>query len=548
MVYGTGIWGTAPYGGVSIGIRTGSVFEFSNNELTGETWTIEKYWIDFTLSSSILTRTKQLEITISNPYNTREDRYFKYQRVRIKERATNLVVFFGRVEMIEPQSSLGGDQTLKITAYDYMTDLTARTLNSNYVAQTRSAIVADIITNYTYINNLTQDIESSGSSETVNRDYVSSSITGLKAIEELAIEDPWSDSSLGACWLWDNSGGAYVDNTAAASGAGVFVFLDDTADYRYYGLNNPHWGLDYILTVNGDYSGLLYEYYDNNGAWTTLHPSEVYRYDVNGEIKIVPPDDWSTFTITNGVPHAAAPPDAVSRFYLRVSASTITAQATIDTITVKRGFGYDYFVDENQVFTYRRRGSWPTGGAKNNGLTIKYLGTAGSQEVIMAGDYKFPEYPKEIVTRVTVIGEDALGVAVSGSATNTALETELNLYKEERIVISTVTSNADCALKADALLDLSSEVAKRGAVSFMGWPKFRAPIWYLVRAGDLVHIDCSLKSLTQDYIVLEIVYEEPSTYARLKLLGRNRGRTYLPFTLEFRLEDLTYRLTKLERI
>ncbi len=503
---------------------------------TGTAW-VRADVTEFRISDTIQNRVSAAEIYVLDPKNTEANYYSAYQQIKIEEGQTgdNNIIFYGRIDEIVPNFSSQYGQTVKLTCRDYLAELTERALNTNFAADTRSEQIKDVLSGYA-TTTFTQDIEASGSSGTVARDTRNSQTAPLALIEEFASEDPWTnttwDSATGAVWRWTPS--SWTDNTVEAdSSAGTpFAIFSSTASYRYFGRNNPFVGLEFDLQTLGNYGTITWQYWNKaTSAWTDLTLTQSYDFTADGSVQWNIPAEWGTRTITDGDPHAGAPPNATSRYWVRANVSAITTDATANSIVIIQGNGYDYYLDyttDPQTFKYFRRGSLPDYGPRTRGLTLEYAGTDGDQISSYAADYSFMQIPFEIITRVIARGVDSTGTNVSFSVTDTELETSLGLVKEHLEYLYGSVTEADCATRAKSILyNRNKAVIRRGEVSIPFYPKFTySGTTYIVRAGHLVRVKCSPQSIDEDMLVQEIVYHEPSCMAGLKLMSNAWGRGY----------------------
>lgn len=503
---------------------------------TGTAW-VRADVTEFRISDTIQNRVSAAEIYVLDPKNTEANYYSAYQQIKIEEGQTgdNNIIFFGRIDEIVPNFSSQYGQTIKLTCRDYLAELTERALNTNFAADTRSEQIKDIFSGYA-TTTFTQDIEASGSSGTVARDTRNSQTAPLALIEEFASEDPWTnttwDSAAGAVWRWTPS--SWTDNTVEAdSSAGTpFAIFSSTASYRYFGRNNPFVGLEFDLQTLGNYGTITWQYWNKAAsAWTDLTLTQSYDFTADGSVQWNIPAEWGTRTITNGDPHAGAPPNATSRYWVRANVSAITTDATANSIVIIQGNGYDYYLDyttDPQTFKYFRRGSLPDYGPRTRGLTLEYAGTDGDQISSYAADYSFMQIPFEIITRVIARGVDSTGTNVSYSVTDTELETSLGLVKEHLEYLYGSVTEADCETRAKSILyNRNKAIIRRGEVTIPFYPKYTySGTTYLVRAGHLVRVKCSPQSIDEDMLVQEVVYHEPSCMAGLKLMSNAWGRGY----------------------
>ena len=514
-----------------------SLFYYSNNAIS-ETWT-NKEFAAFKITDSIQSRVSCLEISIPDPVNVNASLFFKYQRVKIVEQQTgsSKVLFLGRVDEIVPVYDSDYGQIIKLTCRDYLAEFVERALDYNYTAALRSVHVNTITGTGAggYASTaFTRSITASGSSSTVARDTRNGQLTPLALIEEFAAEDPWTNSTwnspTGAVWRWEPS--SWTNNTVEAdsSGGTPFAMFSSAASYRYFGRNNPFGGLEFDLATNGSYGSIAWEYWNSvTSAWTALNVTLVYTFTADGIVLWDIPAEWNTRTITNGDPHSGAPPDGTSRYWVRAKTVSIVTDATINSIVIVQGNGYDYYIDWStspQTIYYYRRGSLPANGPRTNGLTIEYAGTESDTVRAMTANYSFYEIPRELITRVTARGVDSTGTNVTYTETNAALETEVGMVKEHLEYMYGSVTTADCQVRAQAILyNKGRSSIKRGAVSF-----FRAPYYvitgttYILRAGQLVRVKCSPRSLDEDFLCIEVVYAEPECVTSLNLLSNSWGR------------------------
>lgn len=144
-----------------------------------------------------------------------------------------------------------------------------------------------------------------------------------------------------ATWVWDNSAGAYINNTneARATAGTAFTIFDATADYLYLGSQSRFDLAAFFLSVAGSVTGLTYQYYDGTG-WITFIPgviadfmisgaSYVYDFTVDGAVPMDNLTNWTTLTFAAGTPHVAAPPDTLARYWVRISVTGITTSPTV---------------------------------------------------------------------------------------------------------------------------------------------------------------------------------------------------------------------------
>ncbi len=514
--------------------RMGSKLYYSNGG-TPETWTEEIKRIKLNIIDSIAGRSRLLEAHISNLKNLKEPIYTSYKRIKFIEQTTGLTIFLGRVELSEPYWDNTYGQMLKVVVRDYSQELFERKVSSDYsaTAHKRSELIAHLITDYT-TGPLSTNIEASGSSSTIGGitnpvgqkggNYTNCEKAIIQLIEELAQEDYWTDDTWTAGGKVYQYTGSYVDVTAEAdSSAGTpFNFIANASYYFYMGQNNPFLGAEFDLAVNGSYGAQTWQYSTGHDTWETLTISQVYAFTADGTIKWNLPTDWVASEI-----------NSVTKYWIRCSVASVTTIATVNHIHCERGCGYDYYVDDTTTFQYFRRGSKPSGGASSSGLTIALQKAETTSKRSMFHDYNLTEQPKEIVTRVTCYGNASTGEKISYPAINSTLETTYGIIKEKQdFVWGSEMSEAElltyCTNRAKALLGFQSGIVKRGTVKIKKYPYFGNSAT-LVRVGDMVRLTIPPKSIDEDYMVLEVKYEEPPGTTTLKVVSNIYGRGYSPF-------------------
>ncbi len=499
---------------------------------TPEQWKEERARIKISITDNITGRARILKAVISDPRNIKESLYTPYKRVKIVEYSTGLTIFLGRIEISEPKYDSQFGQILQITARDYSNELIERKVSSDYSsspgASKRSALIDQVIQDYRYgASSITTNIEESGSSDTLTRNYTRTGRFPLELIEELAKEDPWTDATWSANGkVYVYNGSTYTDETTDADddGAADVSLMNGATHYLYLGQNNPFIGATFDLSTNGNYGTVTWEYY-NGASWAALTTSENYDFTADGSEKWSLPPDWATVAV-----------NSTTKYWVRCSVASVTTQAIATTISCIRGFGYDYYVDDNQVFQYFRRGSKPSGGPTANGLTVALGEAPSTSKRAMLADYNFSDQPAELVTRVTVYGTDTDGTNVSCTETNSDLETELEVIKEKEEYVwgadmDNTTLTTYCTNRAKALLNYKgTDSLIRGTFKIVKYPYYgSAGSETLVRVGDLVHITCAPKSIDDDFLVLEVKYEEPNGISTIKVVSNIYGRSFSPF-------------------
>lgn len=485
-----------------------------------------------------------LEAIIANPANDRDAHYPSYRQIRIIEKHTLFPVYLGYVEYTEPFWHQAFGPCLKIRCKDNLQELGDRPLNTDYsgTPRKRSALIAQVVSDYASAGNVsTAGVETSNSAETITPDYTKYDKDCLSTIRDLGQEDPWTDETWGATWRWN--GASYDNNTTEANSSGgtPFAFLADTDDYYYLGNSEPFLGAEFDLDTLGSYGALTWEYW-NGSSWTALTVTSSYDFTADGSVIWEIETDWVTRSFSGADPHANSPPDATTRYWVRVSAASVAITATILQITVMRANAYDFYLDEGKVLQYFRRGSRPSGGAASNGLTIALQEDPTSQKVRMLGNYSFNESPKEIITRVTVRGTDSNGDQISHTEINSDLESSIGYRKEKIDIVYGTSSASELENRAKALLHQPmGGTIIRGKVSVVGYPRYALAnpgSIEVLKPGELVHIHNSNKNINEDYLVLKITYREPANIATLDLIKGILGWGFPPHELEAFIETL----------
>lgn len=136
-----------------------------------------------------------------------------------------------------------------------------------------------------------------------------------------------------AYWLWDDSGATYVNSTNNLKVDTAVDFLADVNDAIYIGFSRRLDGFYSQVLTGGSYSGLTFSYW-NGETWSNLVVTRSYDFSSNGHVTWIAPDDWYHFNFSDTVPHSATPPDQVERYWVRITASTVTTAAVISKLRV----------------------------------------------------------------------------------------------------------------------------------------------------------------------------------------------------------------------
>ena len=216
-------------------MASGSKFYYSNNDIP-ETWTEEEARLKIEYVDCLFTP-NTLVIEISDPKNLKQSTYSIFRRVKLVERESGQTLFLGRIEFCEPEYSGDLGQCLKVTALDYLSDLTRRFVGKDYSNESRiSDVVTKIITDYIYSGNIsTSGIEASSQVITKGPNYIDLNKTGLEAIYAMAMEDKWDSTPTGYGYDF------YVDDKQIFNyqKRGKYIGVNASTGIKYEGSQSP---------------------------------------------------------------------------------------------------------------------------------------------------------------------------------------------------------------------------------------------------------------------------------------------------------------------
>lgn len=154
-----------------------------------------------------------------------------------------------------------------------------------------------------------------------------------------------------AVWVWDNSAGVYINNTIAAQTAtgAAFTILEDPNDFVYLGAPNRFDLGAFFLGVVGALGALTWSYYRSGAVWTQTVPNLGYDFTVNGAESFDRLVNWTTLAFSAGTPHAPAPPDTDARYWIRISAASVTTAPTVQRIISRPYAAYCTPTDVSQL-------------------------------------------------------------------------------------------------------------------------------------------------------------------------------------------------------
>jgi len=139
-----------------------------------------------------------------------------------------------------------------------------------------------------------------------------------------------------AVWVWDSSASSYLNQTieAQTSTGTAFTVLEDSADYLYLGAQSRTDMALFDLSGLGSLSGLVWQYW-NGTAWTQFVPRIAYDFSIDGAERFENLVNWTAKAFSNTDPHSGTVPDTSVRYWIRISASTITAAPTVYRIEAR---------------------------------------------------------------------------------------------------------------------------------------------------------------------------------------------------------------------
>lgn len=144
-----------------------------------------------------------------------------------------------------------------------------------------------------------------------------------------------------AIWVFDNSAGAYIDNSIEArspTGTAFSIFAD-TADFLYIGLENRFDLAIFFLAANGSIGLRTWQYYDGN-SWNTFVPGTEYDFSGDGAERFDRLINWNAFLFTATSPHAATPPDNITRYWIRCQVASVTTAPTVNRVVLREYAAY----------------------------------------------------------------------------------------------------------------------------------------------------------------------------------------------------------------
>ena len=127
---------------------------------------------------------------------------------------------------------------------------------------------------------------------------------------------------------------SYSNHTDHVRSNTDFNFLSASTKTYFIGFDRRFTGIYIDLTTNGSYTNLVYEYQRDQSTWETLELLDTYTFSESKYVRWNLPKTWIKWSFTSTVPYAATPPDQLERYWIRVTATTVTTTAVIDKIRI----------------------------------------------------------------------------------------------------------------------------------------------------------------------------------------------------------------------
>jgi len=102
----------------------------------GSSWVNEPNLVRLTVED-ILYSFSSITVTIADPSNTISANYTPYQKVRLKEGSTKILLFYGKVLNILPENDSQYGQIVVLEARDNLHELSSRRMEADYATTMR---------------------------------------------------------------------------------------------------------------------------------------------------------------------------------------------------------------------------------------------------------------------------------------------------------------------------------------------------------------------------------------------------------------------------
>jgi len=134
-----------------------------------------------------------------------------------------------------------------------------------------------------------------------------------------------------AIWKYDTGTSVYTDLTSNTQSNTAFNFISASTNVFFLGLERRFTGIYLDLSTNGAYTVLSLSYKADSG-WKNLSLIDSYTFTEDGYQRWVLPNDWIKFNFTDTDPYSASVPDNVERYWIKITATTVTTTAVISKI------------------------------------------------------------------------------------------------------------------------------------------------------------------------------------------------------------------------
>lgn len=151
----------------------------------------------------------------------------------------------------------------------------------------------------------------------------------------------WTQDRQNVIWIWDNSAGAYVNNSIESQkpAGTAFNIFEDINDFLYIGSLSRFDLAAFFLSSVGTLGNITWEYYDGS-SWITFAPWYNYDFTLDGAEGFFNLDNWDALSFSSTSPHAAAPPDNRIRYYIRASVDSVTTAPAVNQIIIRPHAAY----------------------------------------------------------------------------------------------------------------------------------------------------------------------------------------------------------------
>lgn len=159
---------------------------------------------------------------------------------------------------------------------------------------------------------------------------------------------PW----FSAVWSYVSSTTSYTNSTIEArlSGGTAFSILAASTNYLYLGSESRFDLAAWDLSTVGSLGTLTWEYSSSATAWTQFVPAYNYDFTVDGAEAFVNLPDWTARTFSTSSPHTVSSvPDSTTRYWIRVSASSVSTAPTVNQIWMRPYAAYCRYTDVANV-------------------------------------------------------------------------------------------------------------------------------------------------------------------------------------------------------